>query len=188
MNETQLLLNALAFSAYRHRHQKRKGADQTPYINHPIQVANLLSNVGEETNINLLLAAILHDTVEDTAETQEEKDVLKNEITEKFGLATLEIVMEVTDNKFLPKSERKMLQILHAPHKSVNAKKLKIADKISNILEITNNPPENWPNQRKIEYLEWATKVVAGLRGVNSKLEKLFDESLLKAYEKIDKL
>ena len=141
MNDVGLILKALEFAAWRHRTQKRKGEDQSPYINHPIQVASLLANEGGERDPVLLNAAILHDVVEDTVETTEGEQVLA-------------LTLEVTDDKSLEKQERKRLQVEQAPHKSVNAKKLKIADKIMNIREITTNPPTWWTLERILEYFE----------------------------------
>jgi len=174
------LLAALKFSADKHRDQRRKGAHQPPYINHPIEVCEQLVRVGKIEDINILLAAVLHDTVEDTETTKEE-------IAKKFGGRVSEIVMEVTDDKNLPKAERKEKQVEHAPHLSPEAKQVKLSDKISNIREIANDPPENWSKQRKLEYLAWGERVVnAGLRGVNADLEKLFDETVAESRRKIE--
>src|SRR5450759_3356303 len=178
-DDVGLILRALEFAASRHRTQKRKGKDQSPYINHPIQVASLLANEGGERDPILLTAAILHDVIEDTVDTPEEKQELINLISEIFGEQVLSLTLEVTDDKSLEKSERKRLQVEQAPYKSVNAKKLKIADKIMNVRDITNNPPTWWTLQRINEYLDWAEKVVAGLRGVNKRLEDQFDECLI---------
>ncbi len=178
MSDTSLILKALEFAAARHRTQFRKGADRTPFINHPIQVASLLANDGGETDPELLAAAILHDVMEDTVNSVQERDELIQIIREIFGEAILSITLEVTDDKTLDKKERKRLQVENASHKSVKARKLKIADKIMNLRDIADNPPEGWPLQRISDYFDWAEDVVAGLRGVNAKLELLFDESL----------
>jgi len=179
MDDVGMILRALEFAASRHRTQFRKGEDKSPYINHPIQVANLLANEGGEKDPILLTAAILHDVVEDTVDTPEEKQELINEISKLFGTQVISLVIEVTDDKSLEKQERKRLQIEQAPHKSDNAKKLKIADKIMNVRDITNNPPVGWPLQRILDYFDWAEKVVAGLRGVNKSLEDMFDECII---------
>jgi GTP diphosphokinase / guanosine-3',5'-bis(diphosphate) 3'-diphosphatase len=168
MNDLANLLQAISFSAKKHRYQTRKGVDGEPYINHPIEVANILANVGKVTDFNILTAAVLHDTVEDTETTAEE-------LTELFGEKVCSIVLEVTDDKSLPKHERKQLQIEHSPHLSNEAKQVKLADKISNVSDVLNNPPD-WPEERKQEYIVWAKKVVAGLRGVNADLDGLFDK------------
>jgi len=179
MDDVGMILRALEFAACRHRTQKRKGEDQSPYINHPIQVASLLANEGGERDPTLLTAAILHDVIEDTVNSQQEKQELINQISEIFGEQVLSLTLEVTDDKSLEKPERKRLQVEQAPHKSDNAKKLKIADKIMNVRDITNHPPTWWSVQRILDYFDWAEKVVAGLRGVNKKLEEMFDESLI---------
>ena len=127
--------------------------------------------VAEVRDINLLVAAILHDTIEDTNTTAEE-------INAEFGEDVLALVLEVTDDKSLPKETRKQLQVEHAPHKSERAKLLKIADKINNIRDIIKSPPESWSMERRQEYLLWSEKVVAGLRGASPELESQYDALL----------
>jgi len=180
MNNLTTLIQAINFAAKKHSTQKRKGADEQPYINHPLEVLNLLINVGIMEDYNVLIAAVLHDTIEDTETTEEE-------ITELFGANVCEMVLEVTDDKSLPKAERKQLQIKHAPHLSDGAKYIKLADKISNIRDVTENPPDGWSKERRLEYVEWGEKVIDGLRGVNSNLEKYFDELVATAREAIEK-
>lgn len=168
---TGMILKALRFSADKHSEQRRKDAKASPYINHPIQVAETLWRVGEVRDVTLLVAALLHDTIEDTA-------TMPEEISEHFGEEVLALVLEVTDDKSLPKQTRKQLQVEHAPHKSKSAKLLKLADKISNIQDILQSPPSDWSLERKREYLLWTEKVVKGLRGVNTNLEGHYDELL----------
>jgi guanosine-3',5'-bis(diphosphate) 3'-pyrophosphohydrolase len=176
-NNLNKLLEAASFAAKRHSGQKRKGADGEPYINHPLEVANLLANVGKVEDYDVLIAALLHDTIEDTGTTKEE-------ITELFGAKVCEMVLEVTDDKSLPKPARKQKQVEHAPHLSPGAKLIKLGDKISNITDILKNPPHDWSLERKREYVEWGERVVAGLRGANAKLEKHFDETAAEAKKK----
>jgi guanosine-3',5'-bis(diphosphate) 3'-pyrophosphohydrolase len=178
-SEISRFLSALEFSADKHRSQKRKDPQGSPYINHPIKVARLLWNEGEVRNMDIIITAILHDTVEDTATTIEE-------IKELFGDKVALYVSEVTDDKSLVKAERKQMQIEHAPHISLEAKQVKLADKISNVSDIVYSAPAEWPMQRKIEYLDWADKVIAGLRGCNPNLEKIYDDILKIAREKIN--
>ncbi|HVF31111.1 MAG TPA: HD domain-containing protein, partial [Pyrinomonadaceae bacterium] len=160
MNSFQKILAAASFAAEKHTGQKRKGRDGQPYINHPLEVAQLLTSVGAVDDDDVLAAALLHDTVEDCGVTLEE-------IGQRFGPVVSGYVGEVTDDKSLPKAERKRLQIEHAPHLSHGAKQIKLADKISNIRDVTNNPPEGWSIDRRREYVEWGQNVVAGLRGAN---------------------
>lgn len=168
------LLLAATFAAEKHRDQRRKDAEESPYINHPIAVANVLVNDGGVTDVNVIAAALLHDTVEDT-------DTSSNEISATFGIEVCLLVSEVTDDKSLPKADRKQLQVDHAPNKSDGAKQLKIADKICNIRDINNESPATWDQERKIEYLNWASRVVDGCQGVNSKLDRLIDDELVLA-------
>ena len=177
MNDLSKLLEAASFAAKRHTGQKRKGSDGEPYINHPLEVANLLANVGNVSDFDILIAAVLHDTVEDTGVTKEELEA-------RFGQKVADYVSEVTDDKSLPNDERKRLQIEHAPHLSHGAKLIKLADKISNIADVTNNPPHDWPHERKVAYVDWGENVVAGLRGANPELEKRFDEIVKQARQK----
>jgi (p)ppGpp synthase/HD superfamily hydrolase len=176
-----VILRSLDFAATRHRSQFRKGEEKIPYINHPIQVTNLLVNEAGETDPILLSAAILHDVVEDTVDSVEERDILIEEIRSVFGEDILALTLEVTDDKTLLKEERKRLQVEHAAEKSVRAKKLKSADKIMNIRDLMNCPPMGWTRQRVIDYLDWCEKVNAGVQGVNAKLDSLFEEALKQA-------
>ncbi len=177
MNNLAKYTAAASFAARKHTGQRRKGNDAAPYINHPLEVANLLSNVGKVEDYDVLIAALLHDTIEDTETTAEE-------ITEKFGATVCGYVLEVTDDKSLPKAERKQLQIEHAAHISKGAKIVKLGDKISNIRDVTENPPDGWDVKRRLEYIEWGEKVVAGMRGTNEYLEKYFDELIASARQK----
>ena len=168
-----LLFRALAFSAEKHTKQRRKDIDKTPYINHPISLANILAQrwVIDE---NVLCAAILHDTIEDTETTV-------SELQEHFGEKITSIVLEVTDDKSLEKSVRKQKQVEHAASISHEAKLVKLADKIANITDIINSPPADWSNDRKKDYFIWAKAVVDNLRGVHQGLEKDFDDLINKA-------
>lgn len=168
---TGQLLEAIRFSAEKHRNQRRKDSEQSPYINHPIEVTQLLWEVGKVRDRDVLLAAVLHDTVEDT-------DTRPDEISERFGEQVLSFVMEVTDDKSLPKKERKRLQVEHAPHISFGAKLIKLADKACNVRNLVTMPPKNWSLKRRQEYLLWTEKVVVGLRGTNAALEEYYDHEL----------
>jgi len=168
MESNSKIIAALHFASEKHKFQCRKGEASIPYINHPIQVARVLSDVGEEYDTNLLVSAILHDTIEDTKTSE-------NEIEAMFGSEVLSIVREVSDDKKLSKAERKQYQIDSASSLSVSAKKLKLADKISNVRDMTKDPPANWTAERKLRYIDWAEAVVNNLRGTNQKLEAFFD-------------
>ena len=183
---TGLLIKAIKFSAIRHRNQRRKDASATAYINHPIQVMELLWFVGEIRDSDILIAALLHDTVEDTVKpTSLEEASLKKEIADLFGVNVLSMVMEVTDDKTKEDKLRKQLQIEHAVNLSAGAKLIKLADKICNIEDIIDNPPVFWSRSRKNGYLTWAEKVAVGLRGVNPALERRFDEAIRNGRQKL---
>lgn len=178
MNDYSGLLQALNFAALKHRDQRRKGAEASPYINHPIEVAELLARVGQITDVVILQSAVLHDTIEDTQTTGEE-------LEQHFGAVVRRIVEEVTDDKSLPKAERKRLQIEHAPHLSPSAQLVKLADKISNVRSMTLAPPLDWPSERRLAYLDWTEQVVAGLKGCNAALEALYVECLQAGRKKL---
>jgi guanosine-3',5'-bis(diphosphate) 3'-pyrophosphohydrolase len=165
------ILSALAFAAERHRRQVRKGRGATPYINHPVRVADLLWNVGGVHDVDILAAAILHDTIEDT-------DATVDELERLFGRAAAAYVLEVSDDKSLPKAERKRLQVEHASRLSRGARLIKLADKIANVSDLDADPPPDWNLDRRQEYLDWSARVAAGLRGLNPPLESMFDQVL----------
>jgi len=181
VNNLNKTLHAARFAAEKHTGHFRKGSRREPYINHPIEVANMIANVGLIEDEDILAAALLHDTVEDC-------EVLPEEITEKFGEAVCGYVMEVTDDKSLPKHTRKLLQIEHAPHLSYGAKVIKLADKISNVRDVIASPAEDWDKQRRQEYVQWAVNVVEGLRGANDQLDELFDEVVALANQKLEEI
>jgi len=166
--ELALLFRALAFAAHKHRDQRRKDAEASPYINHPIALAKLLVNEARVTDPAILAAALLHDTVEDTATTKEE-------LRRVFGPRIARIVAEVTDNKRLKKATRKRLQIERAARASKEARHVKLADKICNLRDIARRPPAQWDLKHRREYFEWARRVIDQLRGTNARLEALFD-------------
>ena len=157
----------MSFAAHKHKHQRRKGKDASPYINHPIGLAEVLVDVGNVTDVNAICAALLHDTVEDTKTTREE-------LTETFGAEICGIVMEVTDDKSLCKAARKQAQIDHAMHLSNEARAVKLADKICNLGDVVTSPPD-WSLARRQQYFDWAKNVIDGLRGEWSELEAEFD-------------
>jgi guanosine-3',5'-bis(diphosphate) 3'-pyrophosphohydrolase len=162
------VIKALAFAAEKHRHQRRKDREASPYINHPIDLAHILVNEAGVSDPVVLVAAILHDTVEDT-------DTTPDELTREFGPEVSAIVAEVTDDKLLPKHERKRLQEVHAPGASFRAQQVKLADKISNLRDLVTHPPANWDAERKRAYFDWCKRVVEGVRGRHPVLEALFD-------------
>ncbi|MFO0035572.1 MAG: HD domain-containing protein [Planctomycetota bacterium] len=172
------ILNAMKFAAEKHRHQRRKNADATPYINHPIEVTEILARVGGISDEEVLIAGLLHDTVEDTETTIEE-------LVSGYGERVARIVQECTDDKSLEKSERKRLQIVNAPHKSPEAKCVKLADKSSNLASILVDPPAGWSLQRQLEYFAWAEQVINGLLGVNPGLDSHVLELLARGRAKL---
>jgi guanosine-3',5'-bis(diphosphate) 3'-pyrophosphohydrolase len=169
------LLAALMFAAERHRDQRRKDSVESPYINHLIAVTKLLAEVGIEDGV-VLIAAALHDIVEDTATSREEIEAI-------FGAAVAGVVAEVTDDKTLPKERRKRAQVEHALQLSAAAKLVKIADKICNVRDVAGNPPRNWSVTRRRDYVDWAAEVVEGCRGVHAPLESVWDATLAQARE-----
>ncbi|XP_061855560.1 guanosine-3',5'-bis(diphosphate) 3'-pyrophosphohydrolase MESH1 [Colius striatus] len=163
-SEAARLLEAVNFAAEKHKGQRRKDPEGTPFINHPIGVARILSHEAGVTDIVVLQAALLHDTVEDT-------DTTLSEIEERFGEEVRRVVEEVTDDKKLPKMERKRLQVERAPGSSPRAGLVKLADKLYNLRDLNRCTPAGWSPQRVQEYFAWAARVVRGLRGRSAPME-----------------
>lgn len=172
-------LEAMAFAAERHAGQEKRGERSLPKVNHVIDVAALLASAGVDDPVTLV-AAILHDTIENTATTPEE-------IGAAYGKRVRDLVLEVTDDPTLSKKERRRMQVEHAADLSVKAKRIKIADKISNIHDLTDDPPEKWSKRKRREYVDWAAEVVEGCRGVGPEaLEQAWDQALEAARARFD--
>lgn len=169
-NELSLIIRASAFAALYHSGQYRKGMNSAPYVTHPLEVSRILLEEGGITDVEVLAAAILHDTIEDT---KAEADQIK----EQFGERVCSLVLEVTDDKGLLKQERKRLQVVNAPKKTMGAAAIKLADKIANVRDITYSPPD-WEFDRKNEYMKWATEVVGVLPACNDVLKHVFDNAI----------
>jgi len=164
--DEDLLNRAYVYAMKAHGAQTRASGD--PYFSHPLEVAGILT--GLKLDDATIVAALLHDTVEDTATAPEE-------LEKAFGPRIARIVAEVTDDKTLAKAERKRLQVEHAASISREAKLVKLADKICNLRDVLDRPPARWDLQRRLEYFDWAKSVVDRLRGVHPRLEKAFDEA-----------
>jgi GTP diphosphokinase / guanosine-3',5'-bis(diphosphate) 3'-diphosphatase len=175
-----IFIDTLKFASDKHMAQRRKGCDLIPYINHPIKVVQLLYNVGKETDVELLSAAVLHDVLEDTCTSEQE-------LRQLFGDRICNLVLEVTDDMTMTYEERKRYQIKKAPGLTDDAKKIKIADKISNIQDIL-TLPLTWSTRRKKQYFEWSERVIQGCRGVNPFLEKAFDQVIKDAAKAMESL
>lgn len=165
------LLAAISFAAHKRRAQRRKDAEASPYINHPLALAHVLATEGRVADLKTLMAAVLHDTIEDT-------ETSYPELVEQFGKKVADVVMEVTDDKSLPKAERKRLQIEHAPHTGKRAASVKLADKICNLRDRAHSPSKDWTLKRSQEYFEWAKAVVDGLPKPNRRLLKAFEAAI----------
>lgn len=174
MKEWIAVLRAADAAAQWHVHQRRKGAAQEPYINHLLEVASLVADATHGRDPELVIAALLHDAVED-------QEVPSELIAREFGHRVAALVAEVTDDKSLDKAERKRLQVAHAHQKSDAAKIIKLADKTSNVRAIAFAPSPDWSIKRRLEYIDWAKKVVAALRGACPWLEEQFDRAVVDA-------
>lgn len=175
-----LLVRALAFAAHKHRDQRRKDRDRSPYINHPIALVQVLVNEAQIRDPLVLAAALLHDTIEDTATTPEE-------LAQTFGPAIATLVNELTDDKRLPKADRKRLQIEHAPTLSDRAKRVKLADKICNLRDVDQSPPVGWSIARRRAYFDWAEQVVGALGPVDPLLAKQFAAVMARGRDRLQR-
>lgn len=164
---------ALDFAAKKHVHQRRKGELAEPYINHLTDVARMLAEATDGRDTTLIIAGLLHDTIED-------QNVRHEELIQAFSQEVADLVLEVTDDMTIAKPERKLLQVAYAPFKSPRAKMLRIADKTSNLNSVLTSAPAHWDLARRREYFEWAKRVIDGCRGVNAHLETLFDQAYAK--------
>lgn len=170
--DISVLMMAANFAAKKHMNQRRKNALDEPYINHPLSLAALLSNELDGLHVDtcVLVAAILHDTIEDTNTTREEISAL-------FGHKVLQIVLEVSDDKSLPKMTRKRLQIEHAKSLTYEARIVKLADKICNLRDMSISPIAVMSNEKIVEYFDWSKAVIDEIRGTHAILEMLFDDA-----------
>lgn len=169
LDAVRRILTAARFAAERHAAQRRKGQSAEPYVNHLLEVAELLARTAEDLDTNLIVAALLHDTIEDVGVTREE-------LAARFGEDVAALVAEVTDDKSLPKERRKALQIENAPHKSPRAQALSAADKTTNVRSIATSPPANWSFERRVEYVRWARQVVGRYKDLNGRLAQEFEQ------------
>ncbi len=176
--DSNIILKAAHFAAQKHRDQRRKDREASPYINHPLRVAMLLSEIGKVQDEEILAAALLHDTIEDT-------DTKPADLENLFGSRILKLVEAVTDDKSLPKDERKIRQIEHAAEISTDAALIKLGDKISNVIDVTDTPPKHWGVKRRREYFDWAEAVVNNLPKVNPALEDYFKRVVEAGREKL---
>lgn len=169
MMNNLLILQAAEFAAHKHKDQRRKDKQASPYINHPVKVALVIAEIGGIKDPDVLAAAILHDTLEDTDTTPEE-------LEQRFGKKISAMVEEVSDDNSLPRIERKLKQVEHAPHLSKGATLVKLGDKICNVADLIIAPPANWNIDRKTEYLDWAEQVIKHCKPVNKHLEAHFSK------------
>jgi guanosine-3',5'-bis(diphosphate) 3'-pyrophosphohydrolase len=176
--DLRLVSEAAELAAHRHNGMARKGRGSEPYINHLAEVANLLAAATDGTDAELVAAAWLHDSIEDTETTREE-------LAQRFSERVASLVVEVTDDMSLPKSERRRLQVVDAPGKSPDAKLIKIADKISNICARILPNPSAKERSDLLDYTDWAEQVVGGCRGGNAWLDKTFDDAVAKARSRL---
>lgn len=178
MTDLILIAKALDFAAQKHRHQRRKDHAATPYINHPIKLMSILIEEAGVYEAEVIAAALLHDTIEDT-------DTSADEIERHFGRKVRTIVEEVTDDHGLPRHQRKALQISHAPHLTREAALVKIADKIANLRDLEVAPPSHWTEERKQDYRDWAQKVISNIQNPHPQLLSIFQSVVQKPSEEV---
>jgi GTP diphosphokinase / guanosine-3',5'-bis(diphosphate) 3'-diphosphatase len=168
--DTQRLLSAIRFAAERHRDDRRKGETAAPYINHPITVADQLAEQGLGDDIELLMAAVLHDVIEDT-------DATYDDLNRQFGSRVAGIVLEVSDDKTLEKEARRQKVVDSIGKKSREARLIKLSDLRANVHDIVHYPPK-WTVERKLNYLRWAERVAVAIAGTHPGLEEALNTEL----------
>ncbi|KAI6203563.1 hypothetical protein M3Y94_00571700 [Aphelenchoides besseyi] len=170
-DDLALVLKAADFAARRHRQQKRKDLKQTPYINHPVGVAHILTDIGDVKDTVTLVAALLHDTVEDTKTTIEE-------IEWEFGTEVRSIVAELTEDKTLPREQRKKIAVDKADQLSSKARVIQLADKLYNLRDLERAIPIGWSKGHVREYVDWSRELVQKIRNTNEAIEAELDDTI----------
>lgn len=172
------VVDALQFAADAHREQRRKDR-VTPYINHPIELLRVLAVEGSVGDDEVLMAAALHDYLEDCCGEPGQPTVEegRQQLRRRFGERVLACVEALSGDETLPKEERRRLQVDHATALSPDARLVKLADKVANLRDILASPPAGWSTERKCEYFDWAKSIVDQIRGTHPVLEGLFDEA-----------
>jgi guanosine-3',5'-bis(diphosphate) 3'-pyrophosphohydrolase len=167
--KAEVVFRALSFAAQAHAQQRRKGSGE-PYVNHLIDVAELLVRVAGIEDEDVLAAAVLHDVVEDTSVSSDDVEV-------EFGPRVRALVDALTDDKELPKDERKRLQIEHMRHATPEVRMIKLADHCSNIATL----PECWGQERNAEYVRWSAQVACECAGVHEALDREYSARAARA-------
>ncbi len=178
-SDVEKILKGVEFAADKHRLQTRKNKEKTPYIAHPIGVAENLMKTGNVRDASMIIGALLHDTLEDTQTTF-------SEIEKAFGKDVANYVKELSCDKGLTHSEKNRRQVIEASHKSAGAAQIKLADKLANLSELTHNPPSSWTQERVDQYYEWAQSVIDRLPAANPALKKAVDDLVDQYWEKQD--
>ncbi len=163
--DAEIVLDAVAFSAEKHKLQVKSNAKKTPYIIHPIEVADLALKVGQVYDKDVLVAALLHDVLDGTTATEKE-------ISDHYGKTVASYVQEMTSPKDLSLKEQKKEQIKAAFHQTPNVAIIKLSDKLSNLGTLAKNPPSNWSRDRIDQYFQWAQSVIENLPESNQPLKK----------------
>jgi (p)ppGpp synthase/HD superfamily hydrolase len=159
----QLIAEATLFAAKAHFGQTRNQNNQIPYIVHPLRVSYLLWNEGNINNAHLLVAALLHDVLEDT-------EVSRQEIFNKFGSSILTLVEELTD-KPKPTAQEEALSALKM---SKEAKTIKLADRTHNLRDLIDHPPKIWDFEKVSGFLNRSKILFENLRNTHPVLEKCY--------------
>ncbi len=174
-----VVFDALIFGAEKHKAQVRSNLKKTPYIIHPIEVADFVMRIGKVYDKNVLSAALLHDVMDETGTTYEE-------IENRYGKIVSQYVQEMTVKKELTLKEQKKYQIIQAFHQTPSVAVIKLSDKLSNLKTLAQTPPASWSRDRIDQYFQWAQSVIENLPEANSFLKQAVKDVILNYWEKQD--
>ena len=174
------ILDASLFAAEKHQNQTKNNEKKTPYIIHPIEVADIVMRVGHVYKQDVLVAALLHDVIEDTGASFED-------IAKRYGIVASSYVKEMTEKKELSLKERKKAQIIGAFHQTPDVAVIKFSDKLSNLNTLLKNPPSTWSRDKVDQYFLWAQSVIENLPESNQLLKKAVKQVITDYWEKQSK-
>jgi (p)ppGpp synthase/HD superfamily hydrolase len=170
--QIEKLFEALEYASKLHKDQRRKGNGGSPYVNHLIEVASLLSRVAEVTDHEVIIAAILHDVLEDT-------EAREGDIFDRFGGTVLAYVKHVTDDKLLSLEKRRIAQLKSIENSSSQIQLIKLADHCSNIASL----PPSWDRARLESYISWSHSIAVHCYSASEELAKVYKKRYDSALE-----
>jgi len=175
--DAEAVLGAAIFATEKHKSQVRSNEKKTPYIIHPIEVADLVMKIGHVYDKDVLITALLHDVMDDTQTTYEQ-------ITSLYGTKVSSYLEEMTSKQGLSLKEQKKQQIMQAFRQNPSVAIIKLSDKLSNLKTLATSPPPSWSRDRIDQYFQWAQTVIENLPESNQLLKKAVKNVISDYWEK----